>query len=52
MNEFVDRNKTKGEETGVRPNPRFDRDRKETDNALEEDLPILTIYMIEGPHDP
>ena len=52
LNEFVDQEKTKADEAKVRPNMRFDLDRDEDDNALEEDLPIGTIHMIGGPHDP
>ncbi|GFY80824.1 hypothetical protein Acr_01g0006330 [Actinidia rufa] len=39
------------EETDVRLNPIFDQEREDADNALEEDLLIKTIHMIEGPHD-
>ncbi|GFY87547.1 hypothetical protein Acr_05g0011860 [Actinidia rufa] len=52
LNEFVDQEKTKAEKTKVRPNLRFDQEREDADNALEEVLPIGTIHMIGSPHDP
>ena len=51
LKEFVDQEKTKAEETEVRPNSRFDRDRGEADNALEEDLPHQDYSHDGGPHD-
>ena len=44
MKVFVDQEKTQAEEAEVRPNPKFDRSDSETDNALEEDLPLGTIH--------
>ena len=29
------------------PNPKFDQDREETDNALEEDLSLRTIHILD-----
>ena len=52
MKKFVDQEKTKAENIDVKPNPRFDRERKDVGNALEEDLPIRTIHMIGSTHDP
>ncbi|GFZ01607.1 damaged DNA binding 2 [Actinidia rufa] len=52
LNEFVDKEKTKEEEAKVRSNPRFDRDKYEADDALEEDLSLGTIHMIGGPNHP
>ena len=52
LKELVDQEKTKAEEIEVRRNPRFDQKRKDDDNALEENLPIETIHMIRGLHDP
>ena len=38
LKQFVDQEKTKAKEAKVRPNPMFDCDREEADEALEEDL--------------
>ncbi|GFZ03447.1 hypothetical protein Acr_16g0000710 [Actinidia rufa] len=45
---------TRAEKTEVIPNPRFDRGDDEIDKAMdeEEDLPLGTIHMIEGPNHP
>ena len=51
LQEFVDQEKTKVEETDVNPNLRLDRERENEGNALEEDLPIKIIHMIGVPHD-
>ena len=48
LKKFVDQEKTKVEAAEVKPNPRFDRDIDEVDDALEEDLPLGTIHMIEA----
>ncbi|GFS30822.1 hypothetical protein Acr_00g0014350 [Actinidia rufa] len=50
LKEFVDQEKTKVEKDEVRLNLRFNHDRDETDDALEEDLPLGTIHMIMGPN--
>ena len=52
LKKFVEQEKTKAEEVEVRPNPTFDWDKDKANNALDEDLPIETIHMIGGPHDP
>ena len=39
-------------EIEVRPNRRFDREREDVNNAMEEDLPIGTIHVVKGLHDP
>ena len=52
LQEFIDQEKTKVKKIEVRPNPRFDRERKDSDNTLEEDLSIKTMHMIGDPHDP
>ncbi|GFY90770.1 hypothetical protein Acr_07g0009670 [Actinidia rufa] len=49
---YVDQEKTKEEKTKVRPNRRFDRDREEADDAMEDDFLADTIRMIGGPHNP
>ena len=48
LKEFVDQEKTKVDEAEVIPTPRFDCDRDEADDALEEDLPLETIHIIGG----
>ncbi|GFZ12693.1 hypothetical protein Acr_23g0010780 [Actinidia rufa] len=50
--EFVGQEKTKAEETKIRPNPRFDCNREGADDALEEDLPPGIIHMIGGLNHP
>ena len=50
--EFVDQEKTKAVEIEVRPNPRFDRERKDMNKVVEKDLPIKTTHVISSPHDP
>ncbi|GFZ03392.1 hypothetical protein Acr_16g0000160 [Actinidia rufa] len=54
LKEFVDEEKTRVEKTEAKPNSRFDRgdnDSQETADE-EEDLPLVTIHMIGGPHYP
>ena len=35
-----------------RHNPMFDQSNNEVGDALEENLPLVTIHMIEGPNHP
>ena len=52
MKEFVDQEKTRAEEAKAKPNPRFGWSNEETDNTLEEDLPLEIIHIIEDPNHP
>ena len=45
---YVDQEKTRAKEAEVKPRTRFDRGNEETDNVLEEDLPLRTIHMMRG----
>ena len=48
MKKYVDEEKTWAKKAKVKPNPRFDRGKNETDKTVkeEEDLPLGTIHMI------
>ena len=52
LKEFVDQGKTQQEKTKVKPNPKFDRDNEEIEDAMKEDLPFETIHIMGGPHHP
>ena len=46
LKEFVNQEKIKAEEVEIRPNLRFEHDRDEVDDALEEDLHLGTIHIL------
>ncbi|GFZ04896.1 hypothetical protein Acr_17g0004680 [Actinidia rufa] len=55
LKEFVDNEKTRAEAAEAEANRRPDRFKEETEeaeDAEDEDLPLGTIHMIEGPNDP
>ena len=54
MKEFIDEDKTRVEKAEAKPNLRFDRGDDEIEQTVngEEDLPLGTIHMTEGPHHP
>ncbi|GFY88741.1 hypothetical protein Acr_06g0006810 [Actinidia rufa] len=52
LKEFVDQEKTRTKKAKVRLNPGFDHSNEEIEEAIEEDIPLGTIYTIGGPHDP
>ena len=52
LKEFVGQEKTRVEEIEIKPILRFALDKEDAGNALDENLPIKTIHMMGGPHDP